>query len=154
MDPKLLFWTGALANLGVIVASGMLGVRAIRRGDVALHRTCMLAATGLVVLFLASYLAKLVFLGREDRSAWTGLDYAVLYVHELCVAAMLVAGGVALLRAWRFRGDLAPGPSLPATPLAGGPAHRRAGRIAGLGGLLAFVTAAGVLAGMFARAGA
>jgi putative membrane protein len=154
MDPKLLYWTGALVNLGVIVGCVVQGVRAIRRGDVRRHRGRMLTGAALVGLFLVSYVLKVAVLGKEDRSLWTAFDYGVLYVHELCIAAMLLAGGVALLRAWRFRAALAPGPSLPAGPLPGAASHRRAGRIAVAAAVLGFVTAAGVLARMFVHAAA
>jgi len=153
MDPKLLFWTGALANLGVIVACGALGVRAIRRRDVRAHRTLMGACAGLVALFLVAYLAKVAALGHEDRSAWTPLDHAVLYVHETCVAAMLVGGGLALFQAWRFRGRIGALRPPPEAPLPGRALHRRAGWAAAVGGLLAFLTAIGVWAGMWLRAG-
>ncbi|MGH0029115.1 MAG: DUF420 domain-containing protein [Myxococcota bacterium] len=153
MDPKLAYWTGALLNLGVITLCVVLGVRAIRRGQVRRHRNLMLTSAALVGLFLASYAVKVMVLGKEDRSLWTSLDYAVLYVHELCIAAMLLAGGLAIFRAWRFRSRLGPDGTLPAEPLPGGPSHRRAGRVAVVGVVLGFVTAGGVLFGMFARAG-
>ena len=154
MDPKLLYWTGAFVNLGVIVYCVLRGVAAIRRGEVRRHRRLMLTGAGLIGLFLASYVVKVVALGKEDRSLWTPLDYGILYVHELCIAAMLLAGGVALFRAWRFRRALGPDLVLPPGPLPGGASHRRAGKLAVVGALLGFVTAAGVLVGMFARAGA
>lgn len=153
MDPKLLFWTGALANLAVIVACGALGVRAIRRGDAATHRTLMVASAALVGLFLVSYVAKVAVLGGEDRSAWTALDHALLYVHELCIAVMLVAGGVALALAWRFRRRVDRVRPPPEAFLPGRAAHRRAGWAAAVGGLLAFATAVGVWWGMVERAG-
>jgi len=153
MDPKLLYWCAALVNLGVIVGCVARGVGHIRAGEVRRHRTMMLSAAGLVLLFFVSYAAKVVALGKEDRSLWTGLDHTILYVHETCVAAMLLAGVLAVWRAWRFRHALGPDLALPAEPLAGGRFHRRAGWTAVVGAVLAFVTAAGVLAGMFARAG-
>jgi uncharacterized membrane protein YozB (DUF420 family) len=153
LDAKLLYWSGALLNLGVILACVTVAVRRVRRGDVAGHRRLMLASAGLVGLFFVSYGLKLALLGREDRSLWTGLDHAVLYLHELCVAAMLLGGGLAGFRAWRFRHRLGPDFQLPEGSLPGGALHRRAGRVAAVGAGLAFVTAAGVLAGMFARAG-
>jgi len=152
MDPKLLFWTGALVNLGVILVCVGQGVRAIRRRDVRRHRRRMLTAASLVGVFLAAYAVKVLALGREDRSLWTRIDYGVLYVHELCIAAMLVGGAIAGFRAWRFRARLGPSLELPAEPLPGRLTHRRAGWLALVAALLAFVTAAGVLAGMFARA--
>jgi arylsulfatase A-like enzyme/uncharacterized membrane protein YozB (DUF420 family) len=154
MDPKLLFWTGALVNLGVILVCVGRGVAAIRRRDVRRHRRRMLTAASLVGLFLVAYVVKVVVLGKEDRSLWTRLDYAVLYVHELCIAAMLVGGAVAGFRAWRFLPRLGPALELPAEPLPGRVWHRRAGWTALVGSVFAFLTAAGVLAGMFAREGA
>jgi uncharacterized membrane protein YozB (DUF420 family) len=131
VDPKLVYWTLALANLGSIAGCLLAGVLRIRRRDVRGHRRRMLTASALVGLFLFSYVLKLVFLGREDRSLWTALDRALLYTHELCVAAMLAAPTRAL-RVHRV--------------------HRRAGRAAVIGCLLALVTATLVLAGMYARA--
>jgi arylsulfatase A-like enzyme len=64
---------------------------------------------------------------------------------------MLVGGAVAGYRAWRFRPRLGPALELPPEPLPGRLWHRRAGWTALVGALFAFLTAAGVLAGMFAR---
>ena len=108
MDPKLLYWSAALANLGVLLVCAVMGVRRVRRGDVAGHRRMMLTCAALVGLFLASYAFKVAVLGKEDRSLWTALDYGVLYVHELCISAMLLAGGLAVMRARRFRNSLGP----------------------------------------------
>lgn len=152
MDPKLVYWTLALVDLGAVAACLLAGVRRIRRRDVPGHQRRMLAACALVGLFLVSYLGKLIFLGREDRAQWTALDRALLYTHELCVATALVAGAVAGICAWRLRGTV---------PLPDGPptrrihrAHRVAGRVAVVSCLFAFVTAIFVLTGMYARAGA
>jgi uncharacterized membrane protein YozB (DUF420 family) len=153
MDARLVFWSAALVNLGAILACALVGLWLVRRGEVAAHRRCMLTASGLVVLFLVAYVAKVALVGHEDRSTWSALDHAVLYVHELCIAGMLGGGSLALLRAHRFRPLLGDPPSLPAGPLPGAAGHRRAGRTAIVGGVLAFLTAAGVLAGMFSRAG-
>jgi len=154
MSASLLYWTAALANLAVIVVCMGLGVRCIRRGALRAHTRAMGAATALVGLFLLSYLVKLALLGREDRSGWSGAELALLYAHELCIAALLGGGGAALLRGRRLRARLgahvqrlAPGAALP-----GAAAHRRAGRIACAGGALGLLTAAAVLARMYARA--
>jgi uncharacterized membrane protein YozB (DUF420 family) len=154
VDAKLVYWTLAFANLGVIAGCLLAGVRRIRRRDVRGHRRMALTASALVGLFLFSYALKLAFLGREDRGQWSALDRALLYTHELCVAAALAAGAVAGFCAWRFRARLGgraqrpcPGQSFRARR-----AHRRAGRAAVIGCLLAFTTAACVLAGMYARA--
>jgi uncharacterized membrane protein YozB (DUF420 family) len=154
VNAKLLFWTAALANLALVVACGARGVRAIRRGEVRAHRRMMLTACALVALFLASYVAKVAVLGHEDRSAWTALDHAILGTHELCIAAMLLAGGYALFRGLRFQARLRPSWSIPPDrdALPGREEHRRAGSIAKWSGALAFVTAIGVWAGMLLRA--
>jgi uncharacterized membrane protein YozB (DUF420 family) len=154
MDPKLLFWTLALANLAIIVACGVRGVGAIRRGDVRAHRRMMLTATVLVGVFLGSYVVKVVALGKEDRSAWTQLDYAFLYTHELCITVMLLAGFTALYQAWRFRKALAPDLQIPIDPATkpNQSRHRKAGNLARWSGLFAFLTAIGVWAGMLLRA--
>ena len=154
MNPKLVYWTLALANLAIIVTCGTRGIRAIRRGEVRTHLRMMLTASALVALFLVSYVAKVTWLGKEDRTGWTAFDHAILGVHELCVSAMLLAGGVALYRAWRFSARLRPGWTIPLErdALPGRDQHRRAGSIAKWGGALAFVTAIGVWAGMLLRA--
>jgi uncharacterized membrane protein YozB (DUF420 family) len=151
---NLWFWTIALANLGVIVACGARGVGAIRRGDARTHRRMMLAAAALVALFLVSYLLKVAWLGHGDRSAWTSLDYAILYTHELCIAGMLVAGAIALFRGLRFQRLLRPSWVVPtgADALPGRERHRRAGRVAVWAGAFAFLTAVGVWTGMLLRA--
>lgn len=152
MKANLVYWTAALANLAVIVGCGTRGVAAIRRGEVRTHRAMMLVSTALVVLFLVSYLLKVAWLGREDRSAWTALDFAILYTHELCIVAMLVAGAIALFRALRFSARLQPGWTIPpGADLPGRAQHRRAGTVAKWSGALAFVTAIGVWAGMLLR---
>lgn len=152
MDPKLAFWCAAFANLGGVVVCTVAGVRAIRRGDVRVHRRWMVTASALVGVFLLAYLLKLGLLGREDRSLWSRLDHTVLYVHESFVAAMLLGGAFALWRASRFRAHLGRSLVLPSRPLPGRMQHRSAGWIAVVGAALAFATAGGVLAGMFVRA--
>jgi len=155
MDPKLLFWTGALLNMGVIVCLAGWGVRQRRHGDVAAHRRSMLLAGSLVILFVLSYVLKLLFLGREDLAAWSATDLWILRVHELCVATMLLAGGVGLWRA-RVLGRTRNATGDPADPVAPSAVtawHRRAGWAAVVAALLGFATASMVLAGMYARAG-
>jgi len=155
LDPKLAYWTWALANFAGVVACAGLGVRGIRRRDVRTHRRCMLAAAGLVGLFLASYVLKVIFLGREDLGLWSAPAVAVLRAHETCILLMLVAGATAGTRAWRFRRSLPAGPLLPPSEVTrrGRLAHRRAGWTAVVASGLALATAAVVLAGMYARAG-
>jgi uncharacterized membrane protein YozB (DUF420 family) len=155
MDVHLAFWTGAQVILGGVVLCATLGVRAIRRRRLRTHRRLMGAAALLIVTFLVAYVLKVLLLGREDFSLWTPTDVWVLRLHELCVAAMLLAGGYAGWKALGFRRSLPRGPMLPPdeSPLRGRALHRRAGRIAWLGSVLAFGTALLVLAGMYTRNG-
>jgi len=155
MDPKLLFWTGALVNMGVIVGFAAWGVSARRRQEIALHRRNMLVGVVLVVVFVVSYAFKLLLLGREDRSAWSVADVWTLRIHEACVLAMLVAGAVATVRGCRLaatrNATLAPeDPPAPPKLSAG---HRLAGWTAVVAVVLSFLTAGLVLAGMYRRAG-
>ncbi|MFP6654758.1 MAG: DUF420 domain-containing protein [Myxococcota bacterium] len=154
MDPKLLFWTAAIVDLGTVCLFAMLGVRYARRGEMARHKQSMKIASLLVVAFLVSYLLKVQFLGREELSAWTSFDVWVLRIHELFVFQMLSGGTVAwimgrkLLVTRLFTHD--PKDPLPAPRTRR--IHRIAGRTAVIGSVLAFVMALGVLAGMVQRA--
>jgi uncharacterized membrane protein YozB (DUF420 family) len=154
VEPKLWFWTLALVNMAAVVALATRGVRAIRAGEIAKHRRSMTAAGWLVVAFLGSYLGKRFALGPEDLALWSQGARINLWVHESFVAAMLIAGAGALVlgrrlaRTRRVTGrDADPAPS-PAELRR----HRRFGWSAVLASGLGFVTACGILAGMFARA--
>src|SRR5262245_30453542 len=103
MDARLAYWTLALVNMGFAVGFAVTGIRAVRRGDTARHRRCMLTAASLVVLFVVSYVIKLATIGREDLATWGALSIQVLRVHELCVLTMVLAGGVAVSRGLRLQ---------------------------------------------------
>jgi len=153
IDPKLVYWTWALVNFALVVVCAVAGVRRIRSRQVHGHRKLMLAAAAFVGLFLVSYLVKVAVLGREERGSWTAGWRWALYVHEACVAAMLVGAGVAVTRARRF-GALRDGePPAPEAREHDLRVHRRAGRVAVAASVLALVMAAAVLAGMYTRAG-
>jgi uncharacterized membrane protein YozB (DUF420 family) len=154
VDPKLVYWSLALANMAAVLALAGRGVRAIRRNDVARHRRAMTAAAGLVVLFLVSYVVKSLVLGREDLAVWSAAARTNLWVHESFVTGMLLAGATAfvlgrrLARTRRVSGrpeDPLPGPARLAR-------HRRFGWAALVCAVFGLLTACGVLAGMFARA--
>jgi uncharacterized membrane protein YozB (DUF420 family) len=155
VDPKLWFWTFALANMAAVVALATRGVRAIRAGEIAKHRRSMTAAGWLVVAFLAAYLVKRFAFGPEDIALWAPAARINLWVHEAFVAAMLIAGATALgfgrriARTRRVTGRDAD----PVAPGAELRRHRRFGWSAVVAAGLGFVTACGILAGMFARAG-
>jgi len=154
MDPKLAFWTAALANLLVIVVLATVGIVSVRRGRVAIHRFCMKTSAWLVVAFLASYVLKLVLLGREQMSLWSPGAITNLRFHETCVLTMVVAGSVALYRARQMRAtrNVTHAPGDPIAPDATVRWHRRAGWSAAVGAGLGFATAVFVLIGMFDRA--
>ncbi len=140
-DPKLVYWTAALVNMGIALGLAVAGVRRVRRRDVAGHRRFMLGATALVGLFLVSYVAKVAWLGRERLELWDPRYVWTLRFHETCVLTMVIAGGRALWlgaregfrdseRAW---------------------VHRRAGRIALISAGLGVLSATYVLYGMYER---
>lgn len=154
MDPRVLYWTGALANMALIVALVAAGIRFARRGEVARHKRAMLGAALLVVGFVLSYVAKLALVGREALDVWSATDLWVLRFHESCVAAMLVGGGIALVHGLRLgRTRIASGDAAdPPAPERRLRWHRRAGWVAAAGALLGVLSAGFVLQGMYERA--
>ena len=153
MDAKLIFWTGALVNMAVVVGLGLHGVRLARRGDVSRHRRAMTVASALVFGFVAAYVVKLAVLGGEDLAAWSAAARGVLYFHETCIALMLVGGAVAGFRAWRLRATrrLSGRPQDPVTDPRALALHRRAGRVALVAALLGVLSATVMLGGMYSR---
>lgn len=153
MDPKLAYWTAAFANMTLLTGMAVFGVRHVRRGEIARHRRAMRIAAALVVLFLASYPLKVVLLGREDMSSWSHASVLLLRFHELCVAAMLVGGGLALVRGRRLARtrallDASDAPEAAPEALV---RHRRAGRVALTGAILGWASAGAVWIGMLSR---
>jgi len=155
MDPRLVYWSLALLDMGAVVGLAAAGVRALRRGDVKRHCRCMLGAAAGVALFVLSYLGKLAVLGREDLASWETHSIYVLRLHELCVFTMLAAGAVAGTRALRLRRtrNATQRPEDPPAPASLVRTHRRAGWTAVTAAALGFALAALVLAGMYRRAG-
>ncbi len=145
MSHNVWFWSAALANMAVAVTCMVVGVLRIRRGRIAEHRRFMLTAAGLVGLFLASYIAKVTFVGREDFSTWTLGERAVLWFHEACVFTMLAAGAWAIFLATQNRfAD----PGVTRTPRVAR-SHRIAGRTAITAATLGIASASVVLWQMF-----
>lgn len=154
MDPSVLYWTGALANMALVVALAAVGVRFARRGEVARHRRAMIAAALLVLAFVVSYGVKLAVLGREQLELWSATDLWILRFHETCVALMLGGGAFALGRAWVLRSTrIVTGDPQDPSPRPGTLRwHRRAGWAALVGAVLGVASAGLVLEGMYARA--
>ena len=96
-----MFWTGAFANMSLVVVLMVVAVRSVRTGNVTRHKRAMLGAMALIVGFLLAYPMKLAILGREDLTVWSTAAVRTLYFHEACVMTMLAAGIFALTRAWR-----------------------------------------------------
>ena len=153
MDAKVLYWTGALVNLGVIVVLLARGVFQIRRGEVARHRRSMLTGAGLVLVFLLSYVFKLAFLGREDLSVWSAFYYRTLRFHESCVLLMVVAGTFAISRALKMRRtrNVTRDPADAPAPGSTVRWHHRAGWTGVVGAVAGLLSAAVVLIGMYER---
>ena len=132
MDAHLGFWTGAQLILGGVVLCAALGVRSIRNRQLRAHKRFMLGAALLILTFLVAYVFKLSWLGREDFSIWTQTQVWTLRIHELCVAAMLLGGGLRGLEGAALSGLSAEGSAASARrrsrPGAGAPPTR------GLGG--------------------
>ena len=154
MDAKLFYWTGALVNMAAMFGFLVVGVRAIRAGEVAKHRRSMLTAAALVIGFLISFLLKSYMIGFEDFTLWSRLAVTNLRVHETFVSLMILAASVALVQAWRMRDtrnvtkdrehEMAPDRTVWW--------HRRAGWTAVVAGGFGLLTAAFVLIGMLQRA--
>ena len=156
MDPKTLFWTGALALMAGVLALSIRGIRRRRRGDLAGHQRAMLSACALVGVFLLGYLLKVFFLGHEQIAEWSPRDRLVLRIHEVFIAVMLSAGAVGGSRAWRLRRtrNATLDPLDPPAPHRLARWHRRAGWVAVLAAAGGWVTALMMLIAMYQRAGA
>ncbi len=156
IDPKALFWTGALINMLVILGCAGFGIRNVRAGRVHVHKRLMLTGVWLVVLFLVSYVAKSFVLGKEDLHTWGEFHVSVLRFHETCVTIMLIAGGLALFTGLRTHLDAEDRPEGEDPLWFAGRVrlHRRAGRTAVVASALGVASAAIVLYGMYTRLGA
>jgi hypothetical protein len=155
MDARLVYWTLALLNMCGVVGFAIAGIRAVRRGDTARHRRCMLTSASLVLLFVLSYVVKLVVIGREHLESWGTFSIQVLRAHELCVLTMVVAGGIAISRSLRLRRsrNFTHAPADPPAPASSVRWHRGAGKTAAWAAAAGLALAAVVLAGMYRRAG-
>ena len=141
--------------MAAVVGFAAAGVRAVRRGELTRHRRCMTSAAWLVAAFLVSYLAKRFWAGSEDLAIWSSAARVNLYVHESFVTTMLISGATALVlgrRLARTRRVTGRAEDPAATP-AQLRRHRRFGWVAVTASALGLLTAYGILAGMFERAG-
>jgi putative membrane protein len=84
----------------------VVGFAAIRRRQIALHRSCMIAAVSVSALFLVSYLARYAMTGthRYPGDGWDKAVYLViLFSHMVLAAAVVPLVGRALWLAHRKR---------------------------------------------------
>ena len=105
MNVAVLPTVNALLNASAAVAM-VAGFVAIRRGRVAVHRTCMLTAVGLSILFLGSYLLYHAQVGSRPYvgTGWSRtLYFAILLSHTILAVAIVPLVGTTLYRALRAR---------------------------------------------------
>jgi uncharacterized membrane protein YozB (DUF420 family) len=138
----------------VLCGFALFGVRFARRGEIARHQRAMKIASSLVVLFLVSYVVKLLILGRENMAIWATVDVWILRIHEVFVFQMIVAGSVAWIQSRKLLHTklVTHEPADPAPDSRVVRIHRIAGRTAVIGAVLGWVMAVGVLVGMYLRA--
>ena len=139
---KLIFWSFAFFCLSMTSLSWLVGFRLIRRGEIERHKRAMKTGGCFIVLFLLSYVAKLLFLGREDLDLWSSSALWTLRIHEVFMLVVLLGGGIAFTLASRFRGSTDKARSW----------HRRLGRAAVISSVFGLATAFLVLLSMFQRA--
>lgn len=109
MNNSLIFWTYAYFLMLAMLILAFVGIRRIRHGDYQGHLIAMVRACNLVFVFVASYVLKVMILGRENKEAWSLTQYVILYVHESFILMMLICGTRARILANRFKGSLSAG---------------------------------------------
>jgi len=77
----------------VAIVTLVVGVRAIRRGDVGRHRAAMLSTTGLFALFLVSYLYRVAL---EGPTEFAGPDVLARFLYYPLLAIHVVLAVVAV----------------------------------------------------------
>lgn len=147
MNANLLYWLFAYVLTLSAFLIGLKGVGYIRRGDWQGHQKRMVAACNLILFFVASYVVKVLVLGREDKSDWGTYYLVVLYIHESFILLMLITGVAARLKA-RKMGLKQPG----GLDKSIGKSHGRMGKLCLLFCGCGILTATIVVFGMLQRA--
>ena len=148
MTANLMYWLFAYVLTLVAFLIGLNGVSHIRRGDWQAHRKRMVASCNLILFFVASYVVKVLVLGREDKSDWSTFYLVVLYIHESFIACMLIFGVLARIRAAKLQLKTPDGSDAIVRKK-----HGNAGKMCLLFCALGILTATVVVFGMFERAG-
>ncbi len=150
MNYNFAFWAYAYVLMLVVVLFAIRGVKDIKAGDFQAHMSKMTVACNLLIFFVVSYLAKVITLGREDKSLFSMWDLIILYTHEFCILVMLVSGVYARVMAFKFKESLG-SDTISETHQALRRKHGKAGKIAVTFAVLGLFTASFVLCGMWQR---
>ncbi|MGQ4554996.1 DUF420 domain-containing protein [Halobellus sp. GM3] len=116
----------------VAIATILLGVRSIRRGDVGRHRAMMLLSLGLFAAFLVLYLYRIVLRGPTEFPGPEAV-YSLVYLPTLTVHIVLAVVCIPLLFYALLFALTRPVTAISQTP------HGRVGRVAASLWLLSFV---------------
>ena len=152
MTMKLAYWVFAYFLTIAAVAVALNGISHVKKGDIQTHLKRMVFSNNLILFFVVTYVFKMTFLGREDKSQWSTLYLVILYVHEAFIGFMLISGVYARVMARRFKSSLEAS-DIPEQHQIWRQKHKTAGKLTLLFAILAIITATGVLHGMFSRAG-
>lgn len=147
---SLIFWLYAYGLTWIAVIFALRGIGAARTQQFARHKSLMTTAINLILFFVVSYLAKVVILGREDRSSWSDFYLYTLYIHETFIALMLVTGAWARRLAHLFRATL-DADTVPPEFESKRRRHGHLGRLCVLAAFCGLLTATIILWGMVTR---
>lgn len=148
---NLAYWTFAYiwTILAVLVAFRAVGH--VKAGKIQAHRRLMVGASNMMIFFVLTYVAKVLILGREDKSNWESFYLITLYIHEAFIGLMLVFGTLGRLTARHFGKDI-DSQKLAKIDVKLRRQHKLRGKLTLYFAILAIITATVVLYGMYARA--
>jgi uncharacterized membrane protein YozB (DUF420 family) len=151
MSWNLIFWFYAYGLTMLALLLAFLGISAVRKGNIKRHHQFLNFACNLIVFFVISYVFKMIFLGREDKSDWGMYYKTVLYIHEALIATMLITGIRGRWLAFKFRDTLYQGEVTEAQAKMRRQ-HRLMGKWCVYSATFALITASVILYGMVQRA--
>lgn len=149
ISANLIFWLYAYALTLCALFLAFRAVKKVRRGDYAGHAKQMDYAITLILVFVASYVLKVIILGREPKTNWELPHFIVLYIHEAFIACMLVSGTIARVLAAKFKASLFSNGTPTALDKTRRKKHRLAGKICLLATSMAILTATFILHTMY-----
>lgn len=150
LNAKLGFWlyVWVLTLSAILIA--IKGIRKAGKGEYHAHQKQMDLAIRLILFFVLTYVAKLIFLGRENLANWSSVYITVLRIHETFIAIMLLSGGYVRFLARQFSLNSSQ-PS--ASEQAARKRHRLLGKVCISAALCGLGTATFLIYGMMARQG-